>query len=261
MADARHVEVQVFGDGAGPASSRLGDRDCSLQRRHQKVLEEAPAPRAARRGARAAARVGRRAVRRRVLPLGRDRRVRLRRRRARRRRSWRSTRGCRSSTRSPRRSYGVDLVAWMLRLAQGDRSMLGRAARARAPAHAVEARVYAEDPAADHRPSAGLHHRRRVPGRRCASTRGSRPGTEVSTAYDPLLAKVDRARARRAPRRWTRSAAGLAETRDRRHPDQPGVVARRGRRRARARRRALDRHARDDRRRRAADRGACGPGR
>jgi urea carboxylase len=83
--------------------------------------------------------------------------------------------------------YGVDLVAWMLRLARGDSDVVRDPGAPRG--HAVEARVYAEDPSREHRPSAGLLTRVEFPG-------GVRvdgwveTGTEVTTSYDPMLAKV-----------------------------------------------------------------------
>ncbi|UOZ02416.1 urea carboxylase [Amycolatopsis sp. WQ 127309] len=182
---ARHVEVQVFGDGFGEVLA-LGTRDCSLQRRNQKVVEECPAPDLPD------------AVRRRLV----DSAVALC-----------SSVGYRSAgtveyVYDPERGeaaflevntrlqvehpvteavYGVDLVAWMLRLAQGDRAMFRAVPVARG--HAVEARVYAEDPSAGHRPSAGLVTRFTRPAGARVDT-WVEPGTTVTTHYDPLLAKV-----------------------------------------------------------------------
>ena len=193
---ARHVEVQVFGDGAGRVLS-LGDRDCSLQRRNQKVLEEAPAP---------------------GLPAD------LREQLQESSRALAASVGYRSAgtvefVYDPRRGEasflevnarlqvehpvteavtGVDLVAWMLRLAQGETGVLdahlqpGRATGAvPVRGHAVEARVYAEDPARDFQPSAGVLTAVELPaGDGVRVDTWVETGTEVSTSYDPLLAKV-----------------------------------------------------------------------
>ncbi|MGW5318684.1 urea carboxylase [Nocardia thailandica] len=186
---ARHVEVQLFGDGRGRVVS-LGTRDCSLQRRNQKVLEEAPAP-----GLTEALTTELLATSR-LLAQSVD---------------YRSAgtvefvydidRGEASFLEMNTRLQvehpvteaitGVDLVAWMLRLAGGDATMLddlpstGPAQRG----SAVEARVYAEDPAQDYRPSAGLVTEARFP--TDARVDGwIATGTEVSPYYDPMLAKV-----------------------------------------------------------------------
>ncbi|TFV51726.1 urea carboxylase [Blastococcus sp. TF02A-35] len=192
---ARHVEVQVFGDGTGRVLS-LGDRDCSLQRRNQKVLEEAPAP---------------------ALPDA------LREQLHESSRALAASVGYRSAGTvefiyDPRRQEasflevnarlqvehpvteavtGVDLVAWMLRLAQGETSVLdGHLAGAPTGAvpvrgHAVEARVYAEDPARDFQPSAGVLTSVQLPeGDGVRVDAWVESGTEVSPSYDPLLAKV-----------------------------------------------------------------------
>ncbi|NUS13879.1 MAG: urea carboxylase, partial [Streptomyces sp.] len=181
---ARHVEVQVFGDGRGGVTV-LGDRDCSLQRRHQKVLEEAPAP-----GLPAAVRtqlhesaaalcasVGYRSAG--TVEFVYD---------AARAEAYFLEVNTRLQVEHPvtEETYGVDLVEWMLRLARDGE---GPAGAPRPAGHAVEARVYAEDPARGHRPSAGVLTRVEFPpGVRVDTWVGT--GTEVTTSYDPMLAKV-----------------------------------------------------------------------
>lgn len=185
VTSARHLEVQVFGDGRGEVVA-LGDRDCTLQRRNQKVVEEAPAPglpddvRATIRDAavRLCSSVGYRSAG--TVEFIHD-----------------TVRGdvsflevnTRLQVEHPvtEAVYGVDLVAWMIRLAQGDTSMTRTPP---APAgHAVEARVYAEDPAHGHRPSSGLLTRVDLPAGARVDT-WIETGTEVTAHYDPLLAKV-----------------------------------------------------------------------
>ncbi|WP_200302747.1 5-oxoprolinase/urea amidolyase family protein [Streptomyces adelaidensis] len=182
---ARHVEVQVFGDGDGLVVT-FGDRDCSLQRRNQKVVEEAPAP-----GLPAL-------VREQLTASARDLCASVEYRSAgtvefvydaAREEAYFLEVNTRLQVEHPvtEEIYGVDLVAWMLRLARGDSAVVQAPGAPRG--HAVEARVYAEDPAREHRPSAGLLTRVEFP-------QGVRvdgwveTGTEVTTSYDPLLAKV-----------------------------------------------------------------------
>ncbi|MET7691115.1 5-oxoprolinase/urea amidolyase family protein [Streptomyces sp. NPDC005483] len=182
---ARHVEVQVFGDGEGEVVT-FGDRDCSLQRRHQKVLEEAPAPGLPAR------------VRAQLTDSARDLCASV---------GYRSAGtvefvydaareevyflevNTRLQVEHPvtEEVYGVDLVAWMLRLARGERDVVREPGPPRG--HAVEARVYAEDPSREHRPSAGLLTRVEFPtGVRVDGW--VETGTEVTTSYDPMLAKI-----------------------------------------------------------------------
>jgi urea carboxylase len=206
---ARHVEVQVFGDGAGRVLA-LGDRDCSLQRRHQKVLEEAPAP-----GLPAAVREALHASAAALCGAADYRSagtVEFVYDAAREEASFLEV-NARLQVEHPvtEEVLGVDLVAWMLRLAQGESPLDDGAGAGRGAVHAVEARVYAEDPAADHRPSAGLITAVRFPADLRVDTWVG-GGTEVSTAYDPLLAKVIATGATREEA-LARLAEGLAETR------------------------------------------------
>lgn len=184
---ARHVEVQVFGDGRGRVVT-FGDRDCSLQRRNQKVLEEAPAPglpdavrsRLATSARELCASVGYRSAG--TVEFVYD---------AAREEAYFLEVNTRLQVEHPvtEEIFGVDLVAWMLRLAQGDTGVVQQPAAPRG--HAVEARVYAEDPTRGHRPGAGLLTRVAFP-----EAEGVRvdswieTGTEVTTSYDPMLAKV-----------------------------------------------------------------------
>ncbi|WP_432015558.1 urea carboxylase [Streptomyces cucumeris] len=186
---ARHVEVQVFGDGTGRVVS-LGDRDCSLQRRNQKVLEEAPAPglpSALRSQLHSSARalcasVGYRSAGTVEFVYDADREE----------ASFLEV-NTRLQVEHPvtEEITGVDLVGWMLRLARGETGFLDGIPDDGPPrhGHAVEARLYAEDPARDHRPSAGLLTRVEFPDDVRVDS-WVETGQEVSTAYDPMLAKV-----------------------------------------------------------------------
>lgn len=183
--DARHVEVQVFGDGRGRVVT-FGDRDCSLQRRNQKVLEEAPAPGLpphVRKQLTASAQdlcgaVGYRSAG--TVEFVYD---------AARAEAYFLEVNTRLQVEHPvtEEIYGVDLVEWMLRLAQGDTDVVREPDAPRG--HAVEARVYAEDPTRDHRPGAGLLTRVAFPEGVRVDT-WVETGTEVTTSYDPMLAKV-----------------------------------------------------------------------
>lgn len=212
--NARHIEVQVFGDGAGRVVS-LGDRDCSLQRRHQKVLEEAPAPdlpdalrEELHRSSRAlCASLNYRSAG--TVEFVYDS--------ARREASFLEV-NARLQVEHPvtEAVTGVDLVEWMLRLAQGgteaEAVLADRPDSLPVSGHAVEARVYAEDPARGFQPSAGTVTNAVYPSGDVRVDAWAETGTEVSTNYDPLLGKVitsgrDRTEA------FDRLAAALAGTR------------------------------------------------
>ena len=192
---ARHIEVQVFGDGRGRVVS-LGDRDCSVQRRNQKVVEEAPAPALPdslrnelhARARDLAAQVGYRSAG--TVEFVYD---------AEREEASFLEVNARLQVEHPvtEAVTGVDLVDWMLRLAGGEGDLLdpyvGSQTQGALPVrgHAVEARVYAEDPACDFRPSAGVLTGVRFPaGPEVRVDTWVETGTEVTTSYDPLLAKV-----------------------------------------------------------------------
>jgi urea carboxylase len=186
IARARHVEVQLFGDGRGEVIA-LGERDCSAQRRNQKVIEETPAPALAERL--------RQELAASAVALGKSV-------------GYRSAgtvefvydceRGeayfLEVNTRLQvehgvtEAVYGVDLVEWMVRTAAGEPPDLARAP-SRPRGHAIEARIYAEDPARDFRPSAGLITQAEFPSGVRVDGWVER-GTEISPFYDPLLAKV-----------------------------------------------------------------------
>ncbi|MEU9010101.1 5-oxoprolinase/urea amidolyase family protein [Streptomyces sp. NPDC048479] len=182
---ARHVEVQIFGDGEGRVVT-FGDRDCSLQRRNQKVLEEAPAPglpdsvrtQLTSSAQELCASVGYRSVG--TVEFVYD---------AAREEAYFLEVNTRLQVEHPvtEEIYGVDLVEWMLRLAQGETAVVREPGAPRG--HAIEARVYAEDPSRDHRPGAGLLTRVSFPTNVRVDS-WVETGTEVTTAYDPMLAKV-----------------------------------------------------------------------
>ncbi len=186
ISDARHIEVQIFGDGAGNVLA-LGERDCSLQRRNQKVVEETPAPNL------------REEVRLALLDTA-----------------------CRLAKKAHYRSAGtvefvvdaatqeffflevnarlqvehgvteavtgVDLVEWMVRLAAGEMPALSTL-QVVSRGHAIQARLYAEDPTKNFQPSSGLLTEVKFPKGIRVDTWIER-GTEVSAHYDPMLAKL-----------------------------------------------------------------------
>jgi len=185
----RHIEVQVFGDGH--RAVHLFERDCSLQRRHQKVIEEAPAPgmtaemRAAmgQAAVRAAEVIGYKGAG--TIEFIVDGSEGLRRDRF-----WFMEMNTRLQVEHPvtEAITGIDLVEWQLRVAAGE-PLPARQEDLTLHGHAFEARLYAEDVPAGFLPATGrLDHLRFPPGIRADS--GVREGDSISPWYDPMIAKI-----------------------------------------------------------------------
>ena len=186
----RHIEVQVFGDTHGNVV-HLFERDCSLQRRHQKVIEEAPAPgmdksarfavcEAAVKAARAVNYVGAGTIEfiaDASQGLHADR-------------IWFMEMNTRLQVEHPvtEAITGVDLVEWQLRVASGEPIPL-RQEELSINGHAIEARLYAEDPARGFLPSTGKLEVLDFPVNARVDT-GVEAGSVISPFYDPMIAKL-----------------------------------------------------------------------
>ncbi len=186
IARARHIEVQIFGDGRGQVVA-LGERDCSAQRRNQKVIEETPAP-----GLSAEARA---AMCESAVRLAESV-------------NYRSAGTVEYIFDEDSKAFyflevntrlqvehgvteevsGVDLVEWMVREADGSLPELDAYVH-RPQGHSIQARVYAEAPASNFQPSSGLLTEVSFP-RDARVERWVEAGVEVSPYYDPMLAKI-----------------------------------------------------------------------
>jgi 3-methylcrotonyl-CoA carboxylase alpha subunit len=188
----RHVEIQVFADAHG-GCIHLFERDCSVQRRHQKVLEEAPAPgmtpaQRARMGAAAVAAAravgyeGAGTVEFLLAPDGAFYFMEM---------------NTRLQVEHPVTEMitGLDLVEWQLRVAAGEPLPLAQA-EVKLDGHAIEARIYAEDPGKGFLPATGRLVHFRPPGQSrevrvdAGVAQGVEQGGEVTSWYDPMLAKL-----------------------------------------------------------------------
>jgi 3-methylcrotonyl-CoA carboxylase alpha subunit len=192
VSSPRHIELQIFADRQGNAI-HLNERDCSLQRRHQKVIEEAPAPgmgaelraamgAAAIAAAKAVGYVGAGTVEFIVegaKGLKMDG-------------FWFMEMNTRLQVEHPvtEAITGLDLVEWQFRVAAGEKLPLAQQ-QVRLDGHAIEARLYAEDPEREFLPSTGRLLALQFPkndGLRVDS--GVETGSEVSPFYDPMIAKL-----------------------------------------------------------------------
>ena len=185
----RHIEVQVFGDGT--SAVHLFERDCSLQRRHQKVIEESPAPgmteemRAAMGAAavRAAEAIGYKGAGTVEFIVDGSKGLRTD-------GFWFMEMNTRLQVEHPvtEAITGVDLVEWQLRVASGE-PLPARQQDLAIRGHAFEARLYAEDVPAGFLPATGrLEQLEFDPAARIDS--GVRPGDAISPWYDPMIAKI-----------------------------------------------------------------------
>ena len=189
---ARHLEVQVFGDGRGEVLA-LGVRDCSVQRRNQKVLEETPAPN---------------------LPAGMAEQLCAAAIQLAKAVNYRSAGTVEFVYDSAAERFyflevntrlqvehgvteqvwGVDLVRWMIELAAGDLPPLAELAKTLTPSgHAIQARLYAEDPGRDFQPSPGLLTAVEFPqadGQALRIDTWVEAGCEIPPYFDPMLAKL-----------------------------------------------------------------------
>ncbi|HYD56723.1 MAG TPA: acetyl/propionyl/methylcrotonyl-CoA carboxylase subunit alpha [Burkholderiales bacterium] len=182
----RHIEVQVFGDNHGNVV-HLFERDCSVQRRHQKVLEEAPAPglsASLRAGMGKAAVAAAKAIR--YSGAGtvefiaeQDGRF------------YFMEMNTRLQVEHPvtESITGLDLVEWQLRVAAGEELPLVQEA-IRFAGHAIEARIYAEDPEREFLPSTGRLVHLAWPQEDARIDTGVSAGAEITTWYDPMVAKL-----------------------------------------------------------------------
>jgi acetyl/propionyl-CoA carboxylase alpha subunit len=184
---ARHVEVQVLGDSSGDVVSVL-ERDCTLQRRHQKVIEECPSP------------IVDAALRRKLLDAagrlataaGYENAGTLEFLVTREGEAYFLEMNARLQVEHPVTELvcGLDLVAWQVAIAAGVK-LAERRPPCEPRGHAIEARVYAEDPAAGFLPQAGTLSRVRWPsGPGIRVDAGVESGSVVTPHYDPMLAKV-----------------------------------------------------------------------
>ncbi len=189
VAKPRHIEVQVFGDGTHAV--HLFERDCSLQRRHQKVIEEAPAPgmtaemreAMGQAGVRAAEAIGYKGAGTVEFIVDASDGLRSD-------RFWFMEMNTRLQVEHPvtEAITGVDLVEWQLRVAAGE-SLPKRQTDLSIDGHAFEARLYAEDVPKGFLPATGtLTHLVFPP--ICRADSGVRPGDTISPWYDPMIAKV-----------------------------------------------------------------------
>ncbi len=190
IASPRHIEIQVFADRLGGAI-HLGERDCSLQRRHQKVIEEAPAPGMT---AELRAQIGAAAVEAAkavgycgagTVEFVADGTNGLRADAF-----WFIEMNTRLQVEHPvtEAVTGLDLVEWQLRIAAGEKLPLTQG-QVRIDGHAIEARVYAEDPEHDFLPSTGAIVALELPSDIRVDS-GVEAGGEVTPFYDAMIAKL-----------------------------------------------------------------------